>query len=59
MRKVEFIGLGTMGKPIVMNVTQAGFGLLVYDLRNESVQALAVAHGSTQQFLAKIVDYEK
>jgi 3-hydroxyisobutyrate dehydrogenase-like beta-hydroxyacid dehydrogenase len=59
MRKVEFIGLGTMGKPIVMNVTQAGFGLLVYDLRNESVQELAVAHGSTQQFLAKIVDYEK
>jgi 3-hydroxyisobutyrate dehydrogenase-like beta-hydroxyacid dehydrogenase len=59
MRRVEFIGLVTIGKPIATNVIQAGFGLMFYDLRKEPVRELAVAHGSTQQLLAKIVGYEK
>ena len=39
--KVGFIGLGTMGKPIAVNIAQAGFDLTVYDLREERCWELA------------------
>jgi 3-hydroxyisobutyrate dehydrogenase-like beta-hydroxyacid dehydrogenase len=38
--KVGFIGLGQMGKPIATNIQQAGFDLMVYDLRPERVRDL-------------------
>lgn len=38
--KVGFIGLGTMGKPIAINVVKSGFDLMVYDLRSEPVSEL-------------------
>ncbi len=39
--KVGFIGLGTIGKPIAVNVLKAGFDLMVFDVRKEAVEELA------------------
>lgn len=38
--RVGFIGLGNIGKPMAVNVAQAGFDLMVYDIRPEPVQEL-------------------
>jgi 3-hydroxyisobutyrate dehydrogenase-like beta-hydroxyacid dehydrogenase len=40
--KIGFIGLGTMGKPIAVNIAKAGFDLTVYDLREGPCQELAL-----------------
>lgn len=45
MMKVGFIGLGEQGKPLALNVAQAGFDLMVHDLRREPVDEL-VASGA-------------
>ena len=37
---VGFIGLGRMGKPMASNILNAGFGLTVYDSREEPVREL-------------------
>ena len=42
--KVGFVGLGNMGKPLATNAVQAGFDVMVYDLRETRVQELAQAH---------------
>jgi 3-hydroxyisobutyrate dehydrogenase-like beta-hydroxyacid dehydrogenase len=39
--KVGFIGLGRMGKPMAVNLLRAGFGLIVYDSRQQPVLELA------------------
>ena len=39
--KVGFIGLGRMGKPMAINILQAGFGLAVHDAREQPVLELA------------------
>lgn len=39
--RVGFIGLGSMGKPLAANLLQAGFDLMVYDVREEPVKELA------------------
>ena len=39
--KVGFIGLGTQGKYLAVNLAQAGHDLMVYDLRREPLEALA------------------
>ena len=41
--RVGFIGLGNIGKPMAINVAQAGFDLMVYDLREEPLKELAAA----------------
>jgi 3-hydroxyisobutyrate dehydrogenase-like beta-hydroxyacid dehydrogenase len=41
IRKVSFIGLGTMGKPMAANIVRGGFDLTVYDLRPEPCNELA------------------
>jgi len=38
--KIGFIGLGRMGKPIAINVVNAGYDLVVYDLRREQLEDL-------------------
>ena len=38
--KVGFIGIGRMGKPMALNVLNAGVDLTVYDLRDEPVREL-------------------
>jgi 2-hydroxy-3-oxopropionate reductase len=40
MKKVGFIGLGIMGKPMAKNLLKAGYPLTVYDVRPEPVQEL-------------------
>lgn len=51
--KVGFVGLGTIGKPIAVNILKAGFDLMVFDSCKEPVKALArlgakAAHSSKE-----------
>lgn len=39
-RRIGFIGLGVMGKPMAENLLKAGYHLLVYDVSSEPVKAL-------------------
>jgi len=39
--KLGFIGLGAMGQPMSKRLLEAGYQLVVYDLRPESIEALA------------------
>lgn len=41
MRRIGFIGLGAMGRPMAKNVLKAGYGLLVHDVVPEPVAELA------------------
>ncbi|HUZ75595.1 MAG TPA: NAD(P)-dependent oxidoreductase [Stellaceae bacterium] len=41
--KVGFIGLGTQGKYLAVNLAQAGHDLMVYDLRREPLDELAAS----------------
>jgi 3-hydroxyisobutyrate dehydrogenase len=43
---IGFIGIGTMGRPMAINLLKAGHRLTVYDIRAEAAQAL-VEHGAT------------
>ena len=40
--KIGFIGLGTMGKPMAVNIAKGVFDLTVYDLREERCRELAL-----------------
>lgn len=39
-KKIGFIGLGAMGRPMAANILKAGFDLTVYDIRTEPMQEL-------------------
>ncbi|TMF91010.1 MAG: hypothetical protein E6I08_02040 [Chloroflexi bacterium] len=41
--RVGFVGLGTMGRPMAVNLLKAGHELAVFDLDPAAVDALAVA----------------
>ncbi len=43
MKKIGFIGLGIMGKPMAINLIKAGYSLIVYDIRPEPVKDLVAA----------------
>ena len=43
MRKIGFIGLGIMGKPMALNLLKAGHSLMVYDIRPEPVEEVVAA----------------
>jgi len=43
MKKLGFIGLGNMGKPMAINLVKAGYPLTVHDIRPEPVQELVKA----------------
>jgi 2-hydroxy-3-oxopropionate reductase len=43
MKKIGFIGLGIMGKPMAMNLIKAGYNLTVYDIRREAVKEVVAA----------------
>src|SRR5689334_3111330 len=38
--RIGFVGLGTMGQPFATNIVEAGFDLVVCDLRHEPVEEL-------------------
>lgn len=42
-KKIGFIGLGIMGKPMAMNLLKAGYSLTVYDIRPEPVKDVVAA----------------
>ena len=46
VKKVGFIGLGTMGKAMAINVVKAGFDLMVYDIREAPLKELAALGAS-------------
>ena len=46
MEKIGFIGCGTMGKPMALNLIKAGYSLTVHDLNPEPIKEL-VAAGAT------------
>lgn len=54
MKKIGWIGLGIMGKPMSKNLMQAGYELTVFDLNSESVTEV-VAAGATAGISAKQV----
>jgi len=43
MKKIGFIGLGIMGKPMAMNLLKAGYSLTVYDIVPEKIKELVAA----------------
>ena len=43
MKKIGFIGLGIMGKPMAKNLLKAGYHLTVYDINNLPVKELSEA----------------
>lgn len=43
MKKIGFIGLGIMGKPMSKNLIKAGYQLVVYDIREEAVAEVVQA----------------
>ncbi len=42
-KKIGFIGLGIMGKPMAKNLLKAGYSLTVYDIRPEPVKEVVAA----------------
>ena len=53
MKKIGFIGLGIMGKPMSKNLIKAGYELTVYDINEAAVKELeefgAKAAGSSKE----------
>jgi 2-hydroxy-3-oxopropionate reductase len=43
MRKIGFIGLGIMGKPMALNLIKAGHSLTVYDIRPQPLKEVVAA----------------
>ena len=43
MKKISFIGLGIMGKPMAKNLIKAGYSLQVYDIVKSAVDEVAAA----------------
>lgn len=41
LRQIGFIGLGTMGKPMAMHIAQAGYDLMVHDVRDAPLRDLS------------------
>lgn len=42
-KKIGFIGLGIMGKPMAINLLKAGHTLTVFDLNEEAIRSLQEA----------------
>ena len=59
MKKIGFIGLGIMGKPMAKNLLKAGYDLTVFDINNGAVEELAAAgaaKGSSSKDVASRTD---
>ena len=54
MKKIGFVGLGIMGKPMAKNLLKAGYELVVFDINQEAV-AEVVAAGAVKAENAKEV----
>ncbi|HEX78290.1 MAG TPA: NAD(P)-binding domain-containing protein [Dehalococcoidia bacterium] len=49
MKKLGFIGCGTMGKPMALNLIKAGYSITAYDLNPEPVKELEAAGATASQ----------
>ena len=49
MKKVGFIGLGTMGKGMAYNIQQAGFELILFDIDKEAADMFVLAGGKAAE----------
>ncbi|MCK9414352.1 MAG: 2-hydroxy-3-oxopropionate reductase [Prolixibacteraceae bacterium] len=47
LKKIGFIGLGIMGKPMAKNLIKAGYSLVVYDIFDAAVEELNAAGAET------------
>ena len=43
MKRIGFIGLGIMGKPMALNLIRAGYSLVVYDINPKPLEELRQA----------------
>jgi 3-hydroxyisobutyrate dehydrogenase-like beta-hydroxyacid dehydrogenase len=57
IKKVGFIGLGTMGRPFATTILTAGFDLLVYDVRPETMAELAKLGAETADSAREVARY--
>ena len=56
MRKIGFIGLGIMGKPMSKNLLKAGHQVVAYDLEGASVRELATAGAGTASSAREVAE---
>ncbi|WP_345741756.1 NAD(P)-binding domain-containing protein [Hungatella hathewayi] len=49
MKKAGFIGIGIMGKPMALNLLNAGVSLAVYDVNESAVNAVTAAGAESVQ----------
>ncbi|MBQ4867309.1 2-hydroxy-3-oxopropionate reductase [Priestia megaterium] len=53
-KRVGFIGLGIMGKPMTLNLLKAGFEVTVYDINKAAVEEVKAAGGFGAESLAEV-----
>lgn len=54
MKKLGFIGLGTMGRALAANLTAAGHNVMVYDVREEPVKELAALGANAARSVSEV-----
>lgn len=55
-KKIGFIGLGIMGKPMAMNLVSKGYEVIVNDLNREAVQALKEVGASAAESAKEVAE---
>ncbi len=55
--KVGYIGVGNIGRMLAENVLRAGFDLMVFDLRDEAMQALAALGARTARCSREVAEH--
>lgn len=55
-KKIGFIGLGVMGKPMAKNLVEAGYELIVYDIVEEKVKELEETGAESANSCAEVAD---
>ncbi|HZK03467.1 MAG TPA: NAD-binding protein [Bacteroidaceae bacterium] len=53
-KKIGFIGLGVMGKPMSKNLLKAGYQLVVYDINSDSVNEILLTMGASAILIGEI-----
>jgi 2-hydroxy-3-oxopropionate reductase len=56
MKKLGFIGVGIMGRPMAINLIREGYDLLVYDINEEAVQAVAAEGAKAAASIAEVAE---
>ena len=59
MKKIGFIGLGIMGRPMAKNLLKAGFSLIVFDINPATVEDLSKAGAQTANSSKEVAERTK